>query len=40
MIGYEKSAKLHDIFDTKDNIDFFVYALKVENALDIGAGTG
>jgi SAM-dependent methyltransferase len=40
-IGYEKSAEFYDFFDKKDNIDFFCsYALRVGEALDIGAGTG
>lgn len=40
-MGYEKSAHLYDMFDTKDNIDFFLhYGLKAGEILDIGAGTG
>lgn len=39
--GYEKSAHLYDLFDDKDNIDFFFhYAAQVDTILDIGAGTG
>jgi ubiquinone/menaquinone biosynthesis C-methylase UbiE len=39
--GYEKAAKFYDIFDTKNNIDyFFNFAKDCEKVLDIGAGTG
>jgi SAM-dependent methyltransferase len=39
--GYEKSAHLYDLFDTKDNIPFFLhYGLATGEILDIGAGTG
>lgn len=39
--GYEKSAHLYDLFDTKDNIDFFRhYAWEAGEILDVGAGTG
>lgn len=39
--GYEKSAHLYDIFDAKDNIDFFAhYASDAGEILDVGAGTG
>ncbi|MFX0122100.1 MAG: class I SAM-dependent methyltransferase [Candidatus Hodarchaeota archaeon] len=39
--GYEQAAHLYDIFDTKDNIDFFYkYGKKTGVILDIGAGTG
>lgn len=39
--GYENSAHLYDLFDRKENIDFFShYAAKVGEILDIGAGTG
>lgn len=39
--GYEKVSHLHDIFDNKDNISFFLhYAEKKESILDVGAGTG
>jgi SAM-dependent methyltransferase len=39
--GYEKAAHLYDLFDTKDNIDFFFhYAAQAGETLDIGAGTG
>lgn len=38
--GYEKSAHLYDLFDNKDNINFFKrYSKKVDNILDVGAGT-
>jgi SAM-dependent methyltransferase len=40
-IGYEKSARFYDMFDTKKNIDFFKsYASQKQDVLDIGAGTG
>ncbi len=39
--GYKKSAKFYDMFDTKKNIEFFKsYALKNQDTLDVGAGTG
>ena len=39
--GYEKCAHLYDLFDTKDNIEFFYhYASEAQEILDIGAGTG
>lgn len=39
--GYEKSAHLYDLFDRKDNIDFFShYAEESGEILDIGAGSG
>lgn len=39
--GYEKSAHLYDLFDTKDNIKFFYHFAKDEGSiLEIGAGTG
>ncbi|MFX0053121.1 MAG: class I SAM-dependent methyltransferase [Candidatus Hodarchaeota archaeon] len=39
--GYEKSAHLYDIFDNKDNINFFChYGENAKSVLDIGAGTG
>lgn len=39
--GYEKTAHLYDLFDCKENIEFFDhYAGQVEAILDIGAGTG
>lgn len=39
--GYEKSAHLYDLFDTKENIEFFrYYASNRDEILDIGAGTG
>lgn len=40
-MGYEKAAHLYDIFDTKENIEFFYhYASESGEILDIGAGTG
>lgn len=40
-MGYEKSAHLYDLFDTKENIEFFFhYAKEAGEILDIGAGTG
>jgi SAM-dependent methyltransferase len=39
--GYENSAHLYDLFDTKENIDFFLhYGLLAGEILDVGAGTG
>ncbi|MFP4050951.1 MAG: hypothetical protein ACLFVB_04340 [Thermoplasmata archaeon] len=39
--GYEKSAHLYDLFDNKENIEFFKsYAEEVDKILDVGAGTG
>jgi SAM-dependent methyltransferase len=39
--GYEKCAYLYDIFDNKENFEFFYhYASEIEEILDIGAGTG
>jgi len=39
--GYAKVARLYDIFDTKENIDFFLdYATEDGDILDVGAGTG
>ena len=39
--GYEKAAHLYDLFDCKENIEFFYhYARQVSEILDIGAGTG
>ena len=39
--GYDKSAHLYDLFDTRENIDFFYhFAAGVGEILDIGAGTG
>lgn len=41
MSGYEKCAHLYDLFDNKENIDFFLrYASRAGEILDIGAGTG
>jgi SAM-dependent methyltransferase len=41
MSGYEKCAHLYDMFDNKENIDFFHhYASQAGEILDIGAGTG
>jgi len=40
-MGYEKAAHLYDLFDTKENIEFFFhYASEAGEVLDIGAGTG
>jgi len=39
--GYEKSAHLYDLFDKKENIEFFYqYTKDAGEILDIGAGTG
>jgi SAM-dependent methyltransferase len=39
--GYEKCAHLYDLFDTKENIGFFLgYAREAGEILDLGAGTG
>lgn len=39
--GYNRTASYYDLFDTKDNIDFFYqYAKHAGRILDIGAGTG
>jgi SAM-dependent methyltransferase len=39
--GYEKSAHLYDLFDRKENVEFFHhYAAKAGEILDVGAGTG
>lgn len=39
--GYEKAAHLYDLFDKKENIEFFYqYAKDAGEILDIGAGTG
>jgi SAM-dependent methyltransferase len=39
--GYERSARLYDLFDQKENIEFFYhYAKESGEILDIGAGTG
>lgn len=39
--GYELSAQFYDLFDLKQNINFFYfYASQAGEALDIGAGTG
>jgi len=41
MDGYERSAQLYDLFDTKDNVDFFLhYAAEAGTILEVGAGTG
>ena len=41
MSGYERSAHLYDLFDTKPNVAFFAcYAREAGDVLDIGAGTG
>jgi SAM-dependent methyltransferase len=40
-VSYEKSAQFYDLFDHKDNIEFYYhYASQAGEALDIGAGTG
>ena len=39
--GYEKCAHLYDLFDTKENIEFFFNCVSpAKEVLDIGAGTG
>ena len=39
--GYENTAHLYDLFDCKENIEFFYhYARQAGEILDIGAGTG
>ncbi|MFX1504972.1 MAG: class I SAM-dependent methyltransferase [Promethearchaeota archaeon] len=39
--GYEKSACFYDLFDKKENLDFFLkYGQETGGILDIGAGTG
>jgi SAM-dependent methyltransferase len=39
--GYEKAAHLYDVFDQKENVEFFAhYASAAGEILDIGAGTG
>jgi SAM-dependent methyltransferase len=39
--GYDRSAPYYDLFDTKDNIDFFYHYAKPAGIIaDIGAGTG
>jgi SAM-dependent methyltransferase len=39
--GYEKSAHLYDLFDRKENVEFFHhYAAEAGEILDVGAGTG
>lgn len=41
VTGYEKCAHLYDLFDTKENIEFFLrYGSEAGEVLDIGAGTG
>jgi len=41
MAGYERSAHLYDLFDSKDNVAFFLsYAANCDQILDVGAGTG
>jgi SAM-dependent methyltransferase len=40
-MGYEKAARLYDLFDRKENIDFFYrVAARARVVLDVGAGTG
>jgi SAM-dependent methyltransferase len=39
--GYERSAHLYDLFDRKENVDFFYHrAVQAGEVLDVGAGTG
>ena len=39
--GYERSARFYDLFDKKENVDFFYhYAAQAGEVLDVGAGTG
>ena len=39
-LGYEASAYLYDLFDTKKNLPFFLhYGRAAGEILDIGAGT-
>jgi len=39
--SYGKTAHLYDLFDRKENIEFFYhYASQADEVLDIGAGTG
>ena len=39
--GYEKVAHLYDLFDRKENVEFFFhYASAAGEILDVGAGTG
>jgi len=39
--GYEQCAYLYDLFDRKENIEFFYhYAARAKEILDVGAGTG
>lgn len=39
--GYEECAHLYDLFDSKDNIEFFLhYGSEAGEILDVGAGTG
>jgi SAM-dependent methyltransferase len=39
--GYESSAHLYDLFDRKENVDFFYHcAVQAGEILDVGAGTG
>jgi SAM-dependent methyltransferase len=40
-MGYEISAHLYDLFDRKENLDFFLhFESRAGSVLDIGAGTG
>ena len=40
-MSYEKVAHLYDLFDRKENVEFFFhYASAVGEILDVGAGTG
>jgi SAM-dependent methyltransferase len=39
--GYERSAPFYDLFDTKENVEFYLrYAQPAGEILDVGAGTG
>lgn len=39
-MGYEKSAHFYDLFDTKENIEFFHFASEAGEILDIGVWRG
>jgi len=40
-MAYEKAAHFYDLFDAKENIEFFFhYASEAGEILDIGAGSG
>jgi len=39
--SYGKSAHLYDLFDRKENVEFFYrYGARAGEVLDVGAGTG